>query len=251
MTLKIIDISKYQPVVDYAKVAKAVDGAVLRVGVTYWGKQNMAADECFEKHYKGFKAVGCPVGVYYYSAADSVEKAQAEAQFCIEILKGRQLELPVYFDVENTQRQGNLDRQLLTQIVEAFCSAMEKAGYFAGFYASTSWLKNKLDAERLTKKYTLWKADYRAQYDRDIPCDMHQYTSSATVTGIEGKVDMSNCYRDFETVIKANGLNGYAENQQEEKEHTCGECAKLKREIEGLDAVVKKIKEIVLACNRC
>ena len=213
MTLKILDISKYQPTVDYAKTAKAVDGVILRIGLTYWGAQNMGKDECFDKHYAGFKAVNCPVGVYYYSCADTVAMAEKEADFCLSLMQGKQFELPIYYDVENNQRQGGLSKAALTQIVDAFCSKVEKAGYYVGFYASTSWLTNKMDTAYLGKKYTLWKADYRTAYDKTIACDMHQYTSTATVAGISGNVDMSNCYKDFTAVIKANGLNGFtAEN---------------------------------------
>lgn len=81
MAYRILDISKYQPDVDYAKTAQDCDGVILRAGLTYWGAQNMGKDPCFEKHYAGFKAVGLPVGAYYYSAADSVAVAEKEADY--------------------------------------------------------------------------------------------------------------------------------------------------------------------------
>ncbi|MBP1570382.1 MAG: hypothetical protein J6C76_00610, partial [Oscillospiraceae bacterium] len=108
MAYRILDISKYQPTVDYTKTAQDCDGVILRAGLTYWGAQNMGKDTCFEKHYAGFKAVGLPVGAYYYSAADSVATAEKEADYFLSLLKGKQFELPVYYDVENTQRQGKL-----------------------------------------------------------------------------------------------------------------------------------------------
>jgi GH25 family lysozyme M1 (1,4-beta-N-acetylmuramidase) len=209
-TLKILDISYYQPTVDYTKVAQAVDGVILRIGLTYWGQQVMGKDECFDKHYAGFKSVGCPVGVYYYSAADSVAVAEKEADYCLSLMKGKQFELPVYYDVECNERQGNLSKQALTDIVDAFCSKVEKQGYFVGYYSYTAWLQSKFDTAYLSKKYTLWKADYRTLYNTSIKCDMHQYTSSGTVSGINGKVDLSRCYRDFEKEIKNAGLNGFA-----------------------------------------
>ncbi|MBR5305926.1 MAG: glycoside hydrolase family 25 protein [Oscillospiraceae bacterium] len=208
-TYKILDISKYQPTVDYTKVAKEIDGVILRIGLTYWGQQNMGVDPYFEQHYKGFKAVGCPVGVYYYSAADSVAVAEKEAEFCLSLMNGKQFELPVYYDVENNERQGNLSKQALTNIVDAFCSKIEKQGYFVGYYSYTAWLQSKFDTAYLSKKYTLWKADYRTIYNTSIKCDMHQYTSSGKVNGINGNVDLSRCYKDFPSIIKNAGLNGY------------------------------------------
>lgn len=216
MAYRILDISKYQPDVDYAKTAQDCDGVILRAGLTYWGAQNMGKDPCFEKHYAGFKAVGLPVGAYYYSAADSVAVAEKEADYFLSLLKGKQFELPVYYDVENNQRQGGLSKELLTQIVDAFCSKVQAAGYYVGFYASTSWLKNKMDTAYLSKKYTLWKADYRTAYDKTIACDIHQYTSQGRIAGISGDVDLNHCYKNFVSIIKSKGLNGFAPQEIED-----------------------------------
>ena len=215
MAWKILDVSKYQPTIDYKATAKDINGVILRIGITYYGKQNMGKDPYFEQHYAGFKAAGVPVGVYYYSAADSVAVAQKEADYCISLLKGKQFELPIYYDVENSNRQGSLSKELLTQIVDAFCSRVQNAGYFVGYYSYTAWLQSKFDTAYLSKKYTLWKADYRANYDKKIACDMHQYTSSGSVSGIAGRVDLSNCNVDFPAVIKKAGLNGFAKDGSE------------------------------------
>ena len=242
MEYKILDVSYYQNDIDYKATAKDVDGVILRIGLTYWGRQDMGKDSAFDRHYAGFKAVGCPVGVYYYSAADSVKIAEKEADYCISLMAGRQFELPVYYDVENNQRQDGLSRELLTQIVDTFCSRVEKAGYFVGFYASTSWLLNRMDTAYLAGKYTLWKADYRANYDKTLGCDMHQYTSQGKVAGINGNVDLSRCHRDFPSVIKAKGLNGF---DVEDTEKECDRCAQLKKENQRLAEEIKTCKDAV------
>ena len=216
MALKILDASKYQSDIDYGATASDCSGVILRAGLTYWGAQNMGIDPCFEKHYAGFKAVGLPVGAYYYSAADSVAVAEKEADYFLSLLKGKQFELPVYYDVENNQRQGGLSKELLTQIVDAFCAKVQAAGYYVGFYASTSWLQNKMDTAALSKKYTLWKADYRDVYDKTIACDIHQYTSQGRIAGINGDVDLNYCYKNFVSIIKSNGLNGFAPQEVED-----------------------------------
>lgn len=209
---KVLDVSKYQPTIKYAETAKDIDGVILRCGLTYWGKQDKAVDECFEKHYKGFMAQGVPVGVYYYSAADSVAQAKLEAQKCLEIIKEKQLEYPVYFDMECNERQGKLTGAQRYEIADAFLSTVEKAGYFVGFYSYSAFIQ-QMGMEyfnRLKLKYSVWLADYRktpASYTRD----MWQYTSSGTVAGINGRVDLSHCYKDFPTIIKKAGLNGFGE----------------------------------------
>lgn len=210
--LKIIDISKYQTTVDYQAVKDAgVDGVILRCGLTYWGAQNMGVDPLFLAHYDGFRAVGMPLGAYYYSAADTVEVARKEAEYVKALLKGKQFEFPVYYDVENEQRMGKLSKEMLTAIVETFCETLEDAGYFVGVYANTNYFVNKLDHARLAGKYTIWLADYRgANADKTLKRDMFQYTSKGSVKGIAGNVDVNECYRDFPPIIKGAGLNGFS-----------------------------------------
>ena len=210
--MKILDVSKYQPNIDYAQVAKQVDGVILRCGVTGWGTANQCStDDCFEKHYAGFKAVGLPVGTYYYSAADTIAKAQEEAEYCKKLLAGKQFELPIYYDVECRERMNKLSKEQLTAQVIAWCDKMEQAGYFVGVYSYTSFINEKLNIAALAQRYTIWLADYRQNYDRTIPRDMHQYTSTAQIAGIAGVVDMSNLFRTnlMETIQEA-GLNGFA-----------------------------------------
>ena len=208
--MTLLDVSAYQPNIDYEKVKRAgIDGVILRCGITYWGKQVCSIDDCFEKHYKGFKAAGMPVGAYYYSAADTVAVARREADFAAGILKGKQLEFPIYYDIECEPRMGNLSKTELTEIAKVFCNAMEKAGWFTGVYANTNYFLNKLNHAELAERYTLWLADYRgSNANKTLKRDIWQYTSKGKVDGISGNVDVSECYRDFPSIIKAAGLNG-------------------------------------------
>lgn len=207
---KIIDISKYQSKVDYARLkADGAEGVIIRCGITYWGLQNKGIDPLFEQHYKSCKAAGLPVGAYYYSAADTVAQAQLEADQCMAILKGKQFELPVYYDVECGPRMGKCSKQQLTDICIAFCTKLEKAGYFVGVYANTNYFTNKLDHAELAKRYTIWLADYRSNPDKALKRDMWQYTSKGKLAAISGNVDVNECYRDF-GVIKSGGFNGFS-----------------------------------------
>lgn len=207
----ILDVSKYQPDIDYAAVSGEVEGVLLRCGLTGWGDANQCQkDPLFEQHYAGFKAAGVPVGAYYYSAADTIVKAHEEAEFCKQLLAGKQLELPVYYDLEEPRRMDKLTKQQLTAQAEAWADVMEAAGYFVGVYANTDYFSRKLDHARLAKKYTLWLADYRARPDTTLKRDLHQYTSTGHVAGIAGGVDLSRIERaDLLTVVKASGRNGW------------------------------------------
>lgn len=209
--LKVIDVSVYQPDIDYAAVkAAGIDGAMIRCGFTGWGSSHsLNKDTKFEAHYAGFIGAGVPVGAYYYSTADSVDFAKKEAEFVQSLLKGKKLAFPVYYDIENNERQADLSMSLLTQIAEAFCESMEEAGYFVGVYANTNWFTTKLNHAALSEKYTVWLADYRgSNANKTLKRDIWQYTSKGKVDGISGNVDVSECYRDFPSIIKAAGLNG-------------------------------------------
>lgn len=208
--MKILDVSKFQPNINYEEVAKQVSGVILRCGFTGWGTANECQkDPYFEKHYAGFKAAGVPVGTYYYSAADTVAKAAEEAKFCINLLKGKSFELPVYIDIEEPRRMEAVSKEQLTLQVETWAGAMEAAGFFVGVYANTDYFSRKLNHPRLADKYTIWLADYRTNYNRSLRRDLHQYTSTAQVLGITGGVDMSNLIRtDLIDTVTGSGLNG-------------------------------------------
>ena len=213
--MKILDVSEHQPNIDYAAAAKEVDGVILRCGVTHWGTANeCVADAMFEKHYAGFAAQKVPLGAYYYSAADTIAKAEEEAEFCKQLLAGKSFELPIYYDTENPQRMEPLSVQQLTQQVERWCDIMEAAGYFVGVYANTDYFTRKLNTAELAKRYTLWLADYRAQPNTSLRRDLHQYTSTAQVAGIAGGVDMSNLVRaDLMEAVTGSGRNGCGDYQ--------------------------------------
>ena len=68
---------------------------------------------------------------------------------------------------------------------------MESHGYKAGVYSNIDYHRNMYSDEVLSK-YVYWLADYTGSPDYD--CAFHQYTSSGTVSGIDGKVDMDYYY---------------------------------------------------------
>lgn len=215
-TVKGVDLSYANSgTIDYAKLKKAgYDFVILRAG---YGKYNYQKDELFEKHYKGAKAAGLGVGCYWYSYATTTDGAIAEAQTCINTIKGKQFEYPVYFDLEE-KAAFNTGKSNVSAMISAFCGAMEKAGYFAGLYMSTSYLTNYV-TDAVKKRYTLWVAQYYKEctYKGAGKVDMWQKADDGKVSGISGKVDIDDCYRDFPKEIKAAGLNGYQKEEDKNK----------------------------------
>ena len=189
-----IDVSKYQGDINFKKVKDSgVEFAIVRIG---YGQYESQKDEKFERNYEGFKEVNIPIGVYLYSYATSVVDARKEAEVVLKWLNGRELNLPVYYDIED-KSQVNLGKKVLTSMCETFCDTIEKAGYWAGIYANKYFFTTYLDYEKLQEKYTIWVAQYNDTNTYRGKYDMWQYTSSGKVNGISGNVDMDILYRDI------------------------------------------------------
>ena len=249
----VIDVSYYQANIDYAKVKTAgIKGVILRCGRTGYGSsKTKQEDSTFQKHYKGFKDVGIPVGAYYYSCATTVAEAKEEAELVKSILKGKQFEYPIYFDTEDNhdinasgnskESQYSIGKTKLTEVAKAFLQTLEDAGYYVGIYASKSWLENQLDMSKLSN-YAVWLAQYASKPTYKGDYGMWQYSSTGKVNGISGNVDMNWCYVDYPTAIKKAGLNGYSSTTESPD---TSEIDKLKKELEEAQAEITRLKKKV------
>lgn len=206
--IKGIDVSTHQKSVDWEQVkADGVKFAILRGG---FGDGNQ--DAMFESHMKGALDAGLDVGIYWFLYSLSAEEARQEARKCLKILepyKGK-IEYPVYADYEYAsdeyaEKKGiTPTKKFRTDCIIAFCDEVEKAGWYAGWYANLDYIRNKVDMSRL-KRYDLWLADYTGGPNYD--CGMQQFTSSGKVDGITGGVDCNTAFRDYPTRIREKGCN--------------------------------------------
>ena len=199
MTLKGIDVSEHQGVIDWAKVAKdGVQFAVIRAG---YGRELSQKDKYFERNYAGAKAAGIQVGAYWYSYANSVERGEQEARTCLKVLKGKTFELPIFFDQEYEKSILALSNKTRTDIVLKFLETVKRAGRKVGLYSSTNFITTKLQTDRLTT-YPLWLAEYGSKLHYTGKVWAWQYTSKGRVNGIKGNVDCNHGY--FEQVNATN-----------------------------------------------
>ena len=188
-----IDLSVFQKNVDWAKAAESgVEFAVIRLGFRGYGKGALQPDELFDSHLDGAHAAGIDAGVYFFSQALTAEEGREEAQYVLEQLKGRKLELPVYFDWEpvstEDSRTNGYDYANLTGSAVAFCQTIEAAGYQAGVYINRQQGYYHYDLSRLTD-YSLWVADYNSYPDFYYRFDMWQYSAGGQVEGFDIQVD--------------------------------------------------------------
>ena len=189
--IKCIDVSEWQGNIDFTKVKKSgIDCVILRAG---FGREASQVDLKFERNYKNAKAAGLKVGAYWYSYADSVADAVNEATACLEVIKGKKFELPVFYDMEESF-QTSFGKRMLTEMAVSFMGVLKEDGFTPGIYANLNWFSNYLDYDYLSKGYYIWLAQYNAV--AQLKCDMWQYTSSGTVPGISGGVDMNIIYNN-------------------------------------------------------
>ncbi len=200
-----IDVSRHNGAINWQRVkAAGIHFALLRAG---FGNLASQKDTTFEENYAEAKAVGIPVGAYWYSYATTVEEARQEAEICVSVLQGKQFEFPIYFDQED-QRILNTGKANCSAMVRAFCDVLEAAGYWAGLYTSRSFLDSYIEDDIKTR-YALWVAEWGSKLSYSGAVGIWQYTDSGTVDGITVSTDLDECYVDYPTMVKAAGLNGY------------------------------------------
>ncbi len=195
-----IDVSYAQGNIAFGRIDKnEVEFAIVR---SSYGWQSGQKDSKFDRNIKGFHEREIPCGAYHYSYAQSKEDAFKEAEYCLHCLKGTQLELPVFYDLENSSiaRHG---RQVCTEIAIAFCERIKRDGRRAGIYMNPNWLENYVDKDELLGRYELWLA----QWDTPKPsfrCSLWQYRVApyGTVRGIDGEVDLDYMYLPDEKTEK-------------------------------------------------
>ncbi len=190
-----VDVSSHQGSIAWPTVrSEGVKFAMVRLGYRGWGNGEMVADTMAIDNLEGAAAAGLQVGAYFYSQAVSVEEALQEAQFVLDMLGGRKLGMPVVFDWEifsENGRTANVSAQTLNECTQAFCEAIQAAGYEPMVYFNLDLGNRMFDLPWLQQQgYSFWLAWYG---DMTYPhrIDMWQYTDSGRVKGIETKVDLN------------------------------------------------------------
>ena len=214
--MKGIDVSVHNGSIDWQKVKNAgIQFAILRAG---YGRELSQKDAKFEENYRNAKVAGIPVGAYWYSYAMTEDEARLEADVFLSVIKGKQFEMPVYFDLEE-KKQFDLGKEKVSAIMRAFLEKVEKAGYFVGLYGSASSLTTHT-ADDIKSRYTIWLAHWTDKTNYSGAYGIWQYSDKGKVDGISGNVDLDIAYADFPIIIKGKGLNGFGKDTTPEPDST-------------------------------
>jgi GH25 family lysozyme M1 (1,4-beta-N-acetylmuramidase) len=217
-----MDVSRWQGNIDWdaVKASGLISGVMLKTVSTNSKlskrKDGLYIDPTFERNYAECKRVGLPVGVYYYTYAVSHTSADAELALLKTALTGKTFELPICVDVEDNKLR-KLGKQALTDLTAYALATIERWGFYALLYTGLNFGETRLYMSGAAlRKYDVWLARYPRDKSKTKPEDkpktdfsfgMWQYTSTASVPGVSGNVDLSHAYKNYEKIIAKKGLD--------------------------------------------
>ena len=192
-----IDVSHYQNVIDWQKVAKA--GKKFAILKCQYEAQSHRVDETFEYNYAEAGKYGLARGVYIFIASASMADMEGDAMALLGHLKGRKLEYGIWIDLEAdvVRKKG---KAYIRGLVENYARIFKAAGYFVGIYCNRDWYLNSIH-EELKATYDFWIARYPKNdtglYNPDSSLKPSakmavawQYSSKGRVNGISVPVDL-------------------------------------------------------------
>ncbi|MDL2276158.1 hypothetical protein LJC02_00745 [Breznakia sp. OttesenSCG-928-G09] len=235
---KVIDVSEHNGRIDWQAVknGKDVDAVIVRLGWGWEGTDLQAARNISE-----LNRLKIPYGVYLYSYARNKSEAVSEARWMKALIKKFKASpsLPIYYDIERWPNGGYKENgkwvacptttSQYLQIIPPFLQEMHNSGYKnTHVYSYRSYVQNQLNHSSILK-WTSWIAEYgpRLNYNNTYYYGLSgwQYTSSGTVKGINGRVDI-NAFYNFYGVDTSNTVG--AETGKRPTEPTLSYQAKSK-----------------------
>ena len=226
-----IDLSQYDFVIIRASYGEYTDK-----------KFEFFADKCEE--------LKIPYGVYCYDYALNDDQARAEAEYICNLVKGRNIQMGIWFDMEDAdaykKKAGVLTKERCSFSCKVFCDYMNAKGYYAGVYTGTNWLGTFVETT-----YPIWLAAWN-QDDGNVNSDhsdiavMHQYTSNPFDKDvIYHDVDFykSNPKKDESTDDKKDE-NG-SENKKDEPNTDSKDDSENKINVTGINKLIELLLKIV------
>ena len=189
-----VDVSHHQGTIDWKKVKESgYEFCFLRIGFRGYGKEGkIREDKEFERNLRDAQEAGLDVGVYFFSQAINEDEAAEEANFVIEHLENKELQLPVVYDPESilddVARTDDISGEQFTKNTVVFCNKIQDAGYAPAIYSNMLWEAYELDLKEL-EGIPVWYADYEEYPQTPYDFRYWQYTNEANINGIPGLCD--------------------------------------------------------------
>ena len=168
MALHGIDISVNNGTIDFKKVKNSGYNFAMIKATQGHGIGRLVrhlylfTDSKMGKNLQNASAAGVACGVYHYLTAKTIAEALVEADYFIKAIRPYRhlIKLWASVDVEETAYLGDLSKKELTEIVQAFCTRVNNAGFMAMIYTNPNWINNRLNYPAL-EHIPLWLAAWR------------------------------------------------------------------------------------------
>ena len=206
---KIMDISQFNNVTNWAKVKATKIPVIIRIGYRGSKTGTITYDPRYKEYRKACEDNNIKHGFYFFPCSITDSEAHEEALFIKNEVKTRKTKMPVFLDSEVVQRNKSgrsdrLSKDKRTRMLKIICEDLLSWGIPVGIYASRSWFYNNIDMSQIPSDVVknTWVAEYGVSMTKYTGYFiMWQYSSKESVSGISGNVDMSNQYNDFHTMI--------------------------------------------------
>lgn len=192
-----IDVSQWVEDINFKTIKnQGIEFVIIRVGLRGYVTGKFDLDQNLAKYLKDAKNAGLDMGVYFVSQAVNEREAKEEAEYVMEQIKGYDLAMPIYIDLESVYepdemvRTDGLTKSDYTKIAIAFCNTVEEAGYRGGIYANEQWFTENLDFNQI-RKYDIWLAKYANKINTKLAVNMWQYSGDNYLDGTDLPVDMN------------------------------------------------------------
>ena len=220
-----VDVSRWQGDMNFTAVKESggVKFVIMRIGYGSRTGGTPVIDPKFETYLNDCIANEIPVGIYFFSYANTVSRAQKEADWVIEQLAKypKTFEFPIFFDQEydslNTKYNSstgkyttyNPGKTVLTNMMNAFCQKINDAGYMAGIYTNNDWATNYVNWADVKFKQHVWVAHWSDKLSW-TKSDVKIWQKGVTqITGHTGDIDGDVCYFDYPNYVRQNHLHGF------------------------------------------
>lgn len=212
-----VDISSNNGKISIEKIKDAgYDFVMIRCG---FGDNIAEQDDTYwEENVRKCEAAGLPWGAYFYSYACTESQAKSELAHILRLLKGKKPTLPVALDIEDADgyhaRNGGWNFTNIDRTCRIILEGIKAAGFFPMLYTGFEEVENYI-SKAVSQGYDMWFAHWAHSCGyKGSNLSMWQYggetnlLESNNIPGV-GTIDKNLCYKDYPTIIKGGGFNGW------------------------------------------
>ena len=227
-----VDISYWNGDINLSKVkAAGYKWVMIRCGFGNNTKDN--DDSRFAANVRKAEELGMPWGVYLFSYACSTSDAKSELTHIDRLLKEQKARgylptFPIAIDIEPTdtvKNKGGWTSSNLTNVATIVLDGLKNLGYYPMIY--TGYDELAMMNNHVRNDYDCWFAQWYTKpssykYNR---LGMWQYggetnyIDNPSIPGV-GTIDQDICYKDYPTIIKNGGYNGWGKGTPTSQQST-------------------------------